>query len=108
MHSSAATTSAPLIVIVASTAAVAPRFPDYEVIVIRDPYIRDRIKGPDWEAFSREVVKIRHYRKVEFRENRVREAESARTHYRSIPESQFNKPTFVRRACGGRWRVMRP
>ena len=26
----------------------------------------------------------------------------------SMPEALFDKPTFVRRACGSRWRVMTP
>jgi len=25
-----------------------------------------------------------------------------------LPEALFDKPTFVKRACGGRWRVMAP
>jgi len=73
-------------------------------------YVREPLSFRDYdlEQFSKSVAKIRWARKEAFREARTREAESTRMHPRSIPESQFDKPTFVRRACGGRWRVMRP
>ncbi len=59
------------------------------------------------EEFHDVVVEAQRYRKELYRTMRAEECET-RMSPKPIPEAQFKKPTFVRRACGGRWRVMRP
>ena len=58
------------------------------------------------EDFGKIAREAQRYRQELYRTMRTEECES-RMRPREIPEAQFKKPTFVRRACGGRWRVMR-
>jgi len=54
-----------------------------------------------------ETLKARR-RRIAIERTRAAIAAARRSPQPEIPESQFSKPTRVRRACGGRWRVMHP
>ncbi len=81
----------------------------HSTIIISSPFVSTAFFTPlelaleDWD---KAVKEIKSYRKELYRTMRAEECES-RMRPREIPEAQFKKPTFVRRACGGRWRVMR-
>jgi len=80
---------------------------DVAIIRFDDPPLR--LEQDYYDAmldFERAVKRIKSELKIAYRAAREAAVKADRRP-REIPESQFKKPTFTRRACGGRWRVMR-
>jgi len=81
-------------------------------------YRRDYTYGnePSRETLRRQLDEFKRLTETTLERKRRISRERNRLHIRSartfapppLVESMFNKPTFVKRACGGRWRVMHP
>lgn len=91
---------------------VGQRYNTFDTIVIRiGP---DRTYGN--EPFDRMIDEFKRLTETVLEQKRRISRERNRLHIRRarmfapppLVEAMFDKPTFVRRACGGRWRVMAP
>jgi hypothetical protein len=61
------------------------------------------------DRFSRLVETVlERKRRISREQKRLAASRLRRFGLPPLVEAMFDKPTFVRRACGGRWRVMRP
>jgi hypothetical protein len=63
----------------------------------------------DLDRFSRLAeTLLERKRRISREQKRLATARLRRFGLPALPEAMFHKPTFVRRACGSRWRVMTP
>jgi hypothetical protein len=61
------------------------------------------------DDFKRETeTLIERRRRVSREQKRLAASRLRRFGLPALPEAMFSKPTFVKRACGGRWRVLTP
>jgi hypothetical protein len=86
------------------------------VIVIRSRPDYTYGNEPSRETLRRQLDEFKRLTETVLEQKKRISRERNRLHIRSarmfapppLVESMFDKPTFVKRACGGRWRVMKP
>jgi len=63
----------------------------------------------DLDRFARvSETLLERRRRISREQKRLATSRLRRFGLPALPEAMFSKPTFVRRACGSRWRVMTP
>ena len=83
------------------------------VIYRREPYRRARSYEDSLHVEIKKFIQegeslLARRRRVSRAQRRLAESRLRRFGLPALPEAMFKKPTFVRRACGSRWRVMTP